>query len=244
MIDARPIIAMLCEKFPGCFVMYEQRRRPLALGIHREVAAAMPTLTKEQISAAMRSYVGNEFYCRACREGAPRINLMGHEAGVVTAAEAANSAARIAGIREWKKQKKAKAKAKAAAKIKVVPRGVNAAGGAGIPSRSQHPQEGKQMQKYVVVAGNLTEGFDAFGPFDSEREGDAFNEGRDAFTFILEQPKDNAKGNVVIAIGNLKEAWRFVGPFENVARADDYIDGFAIEDACVMTMKPVPAMAA
>jgi ProP effector len=121
--DARPVIAMLCEKFPACFVQFERRRRPLALGIHKEVAAAMPTLTKEQIHAAMRSYVGNEFYCRACREGAVRVNLMGHEAGAVTAAEADNSAARIAGIKEWKKQKKAKAaKAKAAAKIEVIPK--------------------------------------------------------------------------------------------------------------------------
>jgi ProP effector len=125
MIDPRPIIAMLCEKFPAAFFQFEQRRRPLALEIHKEVAAAMPTLTKEQIHAAMRSYVGNEFYCRACREGAVRINLLGHEAGAVTAAEADNSAARIAGIKEWRKKRKA-AKAKAAAKIEVIPKGVNA----------------------------------------------------------------------------------------------------------------------
>jgi sRNA-binding protein len=110
MIDARPIIAMLCEKFPACFAMFEQRRRPLALGIQKEIAAAMPTLTKEQISTAMRSYVANEFYCRACREGAARVNLMGHEVGVVTAAEADNAAARIAGIKEWRKKQKAAAK--------------------------------------------------------------------------------------------------------------------------------------
>ncbi len=106
MIDA---IATLCQKFPACFAMYEQRRKPLALGIHKEIAAAMPTLTAEQIHAAMRSYVGNIAYCRACREGAVRINLLGHEAGAVTAAEADNSAARIAGIREWKKKRKDKA---------------------------------------------------------------------------------------------------------------------------------------
>jgi len=53
----------------------------------------MPTLTKEQISAAMRSYVANIAYCRACREGAARVNLMGHEVGVVTAVEADNAAA-------------------------------------------------------------------------------------------------------------------------------------------------------
>jgi ProP effector len=123
MIDARPVIDLLCAKFPAAFVLYERRRRPLALGIHREVLAAMPTLTEAQVRAAMRSYVGNEGYCRACRAGAARINLLGHEAGVVTAAEADHAVARIEGIREWRKKKKAAAKIEAA---KPVPKGVNA----------------------------------------------------------------------------------------------------------------------
>jgi sRNA-binding protein len=93
--------------------MFEQRRRPLALGIHKEVALAMPTLPKEQISAAMRSYVANIAYCRACREGAARVNLRGHEAGVVKAAEADHAVA-LAGIKEWRKKKKAAAKIEAA----------------------------------------------------------------------------------------------------------------------------------
>jgi ProP effector len=125
-IDARPIIDMLCQKFPAAFVMFEQRRKPLALGIHREILAAMPMLAAEQIGAAMRLYVANEFYCRECREGAARINLMGHEAGCVTAAEADSARARIEGMREWKKKRKAaaktvakRAKAEVAAKAEV-----------------------------------------------------------------------------------------------------------------------------
>jgi sRNA-binding protein len=136
-IDAQALIKLLSEKFPECFALYEQRRRPLALGIHKEIALAMPTLTKVQISTAMRYYVSNEGYCRACREGAARINLLGHEVGVVTAAEADNSAARLAGIIKAKKKKKdtaAKAKAEAVAAARAaeieaarpVPKGVNA----------------------------------------------------------------------------------------------------------------------
>jgi sRNA-binding protein len=111
----------------------------LALGIHKEVALAMPTLTKVQISTAMHYYVSNEGYCRACREGAARVNLMGHEAGCVTAAEADNAVARIEGIKAWRKKQKAAAKeakkaevaaARAAeieaAKPAPVPKGVNA----------------------------------------------------------------------------------------------------------------------
>jgi ProP effector len=124
MIDARPMIAMLCAKFPHAFFMYEQRRRPFALGIHKEIALKMPTLSEEQIKAAMRSYVANEFYCRACRAGAARVNLMGHEVGVVTAAEADHAAARIAGVKEWKKKKAAAKKAAA----KEAPAAARAAG--------------------------------------------------------------------------------------------------------------------
>jgi ProQ/FINO family len=97
-----------------------------------------PTLTAEQIKAAMRVYVTNMAYLRACRAGATRIDLLGHEAGVVTAAEADNSAARLAGIKAWKKKRKdtaarAKAEALAAARAaeieaaKPKPKGVNAA---------------------------------------------------------------------------------------------------------------------
>jgi sRNA-binding protein len=75
----------------------------------------MPALTMEQIHAAMHHYVSNPFYCQACREGAARIDLLGQEVGVVTAKEAACSAARLAGIKAWKKKKTA-AKKEAAAK--------------------------------------------------------------------------------------------------------------------------------
>lgn len=85
----------------------------------------------------MRVYVTNMAYLRACREGAPRINLLGHEAGVVTAAEADNCAARLAGIKAARKKKKdtaarAKVEALAAARAaeieaaRPVPKGVNA----------------------------------------------------------------------------------------------------------------------
>jgi sRNA-binding protein len=128
---------MLYEKFLACFVMYEARRRPVARGVHREVALAMPTLTAEQISAAMRYYVCSEGYNRACRDGAPRFNLMGHEVGCVTAAEADSAKARIEGMREWRKKKEAaakvaKAEALAAARAaeieaaKPIPKGINA----------------------------------------------------------------------------------------------------------------------
>jgi sRNA-binding protein len=76
MID---VISMLCQKFPAAFFQFEERRKPLARGVHKEIALAMPTLTKVQIRGALHFYTNNEGYCRACRDGAARVNLMGHE---------------------------------------------------------------------------------------------------------------------------------------------------------------------
>jgi len=147
-IDPHPVIAALCEKFPAAFFQFEQRRRPLKLGIHKDILAAMPAITAKEIHAAMRYYTSNEFYCRGCIEGAARIGLDGGELGTVTAGEAASSAARLAGIKAWKKEKvtarkaaaakkaaadaKAKAEARAGARAaeieakRPVPKGVNA----------------------------------------------------------------------------------------------------------------------
>ena len=129
MID---VISMLCQKFPAAFFQFEERRKPLARGIDKEIALAMPTLTKVQISGAMHYYTNNEGYCHACRAGAMRINLMGHEVGCVTAAEADNAVTRIEAIGAWRKKQKAARKAAAraaaieAAKPAPVPKGVNA----------------------------------------------------------------------------------------------------------------------
>jgi ProP effector len=134
MIDPHPIISTLCATFPKAFFMFERRRKPLKIGIHRDIAAALPALTAKEIGAGMRLYVGNQFYSRSCVEGAARIDLDGNAVGTVTVGEAASSAARLAGIKAWKKEKTAKkAATKAAAKAAEIvaarptPKGVNAA---------------------------------------------------------------------------------------------------------------------
>jgi ProP effector len=116
MIDAnaRATVALLCERFLKTFFMFEQRRRPLKIGVHLDIAAALPAITAEQIRAAMRCYVANRFYNKSCIEGAPRIDLDGNEAGVVTAEQAANSKHRVAGAMAARERKIAAAKEAAA----------------------------------------------------------------------------------------------------------------------------------
>ena len=39
--DAIEVIWLLVEKWPACFVMHERGRRPLKIGIHRDILLAL-----------------------------------------------------------------------------------------------------------------------------------------------------------------------------------------------------------
>ena len=54
------------------FSVYERRRRPLAIGIHKDIEAT-GVLTPGEASALLRYYCGNLGYLRACREGQARV---------------------------------------------------------------------------------------------------------------------------------------------------------------------------
>ena len=95
---ARALIEKLAERWPRCFSVYEKRRRPLKLGIHHDILAAFDgSVTPADLSNAMRYYVGNRGYLRYCREGVDRIGLDGEPAGKVSAKEAGNAVAILAG---------------------------------------------------------------------------------------------------------------------------------------------------
>jgi ProP effector len=95
---AKALIALLAERWPDCFAVYQTRRRPLKVGIHRDVLAALGDMvTARELSVALGIYTGNVVYLCHCREHAVRIDLDGNAVGVVTAEEAAHAAARLAG---------------------------------------------------------------------------------------------------------------------------------------------------
>ena len=111
-------IELLAEMFPACFFAFQQRRKPLKLGIHNDVLATLDgAITPKELSVAMRVYCGNRFYLRASIEGAPRIDLNGEVAGSVSTEEADNARQRLAQQRD-KRKRQQEAKAKAAAKAK------------------------------------------------------------------------------------------------------------------------------
>jgi ProP effector len=98
-------IAMLAETWPVCFSVYERRRRPLRLGIHRDILTALDgAVTSQELSRALRYYTGNTWYLRALVAGAARVGLAGNPAGTVSAEEAAAAALRLAGRKKKRRQ--------------------------------------------------------------------------------------------------------------------------------------------
>jgi ProP effector len=90
------LVAALADFWPRCFSVFEGRRRPLKIGVHHDITKiADGAITPDEIASALRLYVANSAYLRACQEGAVRIGLDGEPCGVVTAAEAACSAERL-----------------------------------------------------------------------------------------------------------------------------------------------------
>lgn len=74
-------IALLAETWPACFAVYERRRRPLKIGIHHDVLAALDGAVTPR---DLRRYVHNRHYLWRMVVGAVRVGLDGNPAGAVT----------------------------------------------------------------------------------------------------------------------------------------------------------------
>src|SRR5262245_15876337 len=116
-------IALLAERYPKCFSVYEGRRRPLKIGIHKDILAAVDgALTPLELGKALGAYCSNPVYLGHTRKGAWRLDLDGNPAGVVTADEEAHAKATLAGIGAKKNAKRAAAKAAAQPAIPQTPK--------------------------------------------------------------------------------------------------------------------------
>jgi ProP effector len=85
-------LQLLAETFPRCFAVYEVRRRPIKIGIHSEILAALDgAITAAELGRALRVYTCNKIYRQRLRPGAVRIDLSGEPCGVVTTDQAVRS---------------------------------------------------------------------------------------------------------------------------------------------------------
>ena len=83
-------LELLAARWPAAFAVHQARRRPLAIGIHRDILAALDgAVTPDELSRALRFYTGNRVYLRRIAAGVTRVDLNGAPAGVITEKEAA-----------------------------------------------------------------------------------------------------------------------------------------------------------
>jgi sRNA-binding protein len=80
---------LLCTRFPKVFQRYEARRRPLKIGIHLDLLAALDgAVDPDELSRALAAYTANKVYRSRLLRGAWRYDLDGAPAGEVSAAHA------------------------------------------------------------------------------------------------------------------------------------------------------------
>src|SRR5262249_12241240 len=109
-------IALLAELYPKCFSIYEGRRRPLKIGIHKDILAAVDgVITPAELHGALGFYCSNPVYLGHLRKGAWRLDLNGEPAGGVTRDEAAHAREMLARIKTKKANRAMAAKAQAKA---------------------------------------------------------------------------------------------------------------------------------
>lgn len=90
------MIEELCQRYPKTFTHEPHDVRPLARGIREAIVADASDLPNSIVSQALAIYAAWLPYMRACIVGAPRIDLSGDPAGVVTEKEAMYAVQRLA----------------------------------------------------------------------------------------------------------------------------------------------------
>ena len=86
-------LALLCERWPKCFFMFQGRRLPLEIGIHKDIPDGL--IEPKILRLAFRLYVNNPGYLNAMRLGAARVDLNGEVAGTVDENDAKSAQARL-----------------------------------------------------------------------------------------------------------------------------------------------------
>jgi len=63
---AKATIELLAARWPRCFAVYQKQRKPLKLGVHRDILAALDgAVAPRDLNNALRYYCGNHCYLKA-----------------------------------------------------------------------------------------------------------------------------------------------------------------------------------
>src|SRR6516165_6656339 len=89
-------IARLAQLYPACFYVARQERRPLKIGIRRDLAALDLGMDRRELDSALAWYVNGIGYLQSLRVGATRVGLDGASAGAVSEADEAHVREKLA----------------------------------------------------------------------------------------------------------------------------------------------------
>jgi ProP effector len=81
----------LSLSFPDCFCGKGQPKKPLAIGIYKEIRNQLPEIKARELFQALSDYTGGPLYLKSLVAGAKRFNLDGGPAGFVSEAQAATA---------------------------------------------------------------------------------------------------------------------------------------------------------
>ena len=89
-------IARLAQLYPACFYVARHERRPLKIGIGRDLAALDLGIGRRELGSALAWYVNGIDYLRGLRGGAERIGLDGAPSGLVSQPDEAHAREKLA----------------------------------------------------------------------------------------------------------------------------------------------------
>jgi ProP effector len=87
-------IGRLAQLYPACFHVARHQRRPLKIGVGRDLAALDLGIGRRELGSALAWYVNGIGYLQGLRVGADRIGLDGVPAGVAPNQSALNAPVR------------------------------------------------------------------------------------------------------------------------------------------------------
>jgi ProP effector len=117
--EAEAAIELMCERWPKCFSLFQDPRRPLKIGIHKDIPDRL--IEPKVLRLAFRLYVNNPGYLNAMRLGAARVDLNGEVAGTVDENDAKSAQTRLDGIRKFRKNRKQPRREKAVQDVVAAP---------------------------------------------------------------------------------------------------------------------------
>jgi sRNA-binding protein len=101
----RELLEVFCERWPQAFPRDFHQVKPLAIGIHKDIAARLPEQPLRRISAVIAIFqrLAGAAYYRAILRGGPRYALDGTSRGEVAPAEQEQAKRDLAAVYERRK---------------------------------------------------------------------------------------------------------------------------------------------